>query len=288
VIGPVSRRDGLAFAAMMPLERFGDLVARFDRDADVLVRRSAVPGFRPIPLGVHAVLQLRSNVEPVTGANVVARLPGRGDSSGSDAVLVTTGYDGADVGEAASLAVILGAAAAVQFRPSRPRRSTYFVFTAGTGPEQVGVRALIAQPPVPLERIAAVVGVAHPEPTSGSPAVSGLDADAAGLAGILAAAAMQSGAPLEPWRGHAAERISAPHTLFATEGVPGLTLDAGGTATEGPAGGSYGGLAVQVAVLARLLLLVADADDRPQWSTESPYRPAWERLERRRLRGAGR
>jgi hypothetical protein len=99
---------------------------------------------------------------------------------------------------------------------------------------------------------------------------------------------MQSGVRLAPWRGHAIERFAAPHTLFATAGVPGLTLDAGGYETVWPGNISHDGLALQAAVLARLLLLLADADDRPRWRPESPYRPAWERLERHRLRGVGR
>ncbi|KPK07052.1 MAG: hypothetical protein AMS20_03465 [Gemmatimonas sp. SG8_28] len=281
----------LGFAAITPLERFGDLVAQFGRDADVLVRRSTMPDFQPIPLGVHAVMQLRSRIEPAVGTNVVARVAGHPDTGGAEAVLVTAGYDCEEADDEASIAVLLGAAGAVSARGATPRRPVYFAFTAGCSPAQVGNAALVARPPVPLERLTAVVGVARPEARAGEPpaGVSALDAEEAGLERMLAAAAMQSGIPVAEWRGRPGERLSAPHAAFANLGVPGLTVSAGPLPWSGPEASeaSTHDWPVRAAVLARLAHLLAGTESRPQWTGESVYRPAWERLERRRLRGVG-
>jgi hypothetical protein len=291
VLNRVRSSGDLGFAAIMPLERFGDLVAQFGRDADVLVRRSIMPDFQPIPLGVHAVMQLRSRIEPAAGTNVVARIVGHPATDRAEAVLVTTGYDCEEADEPANIAVLLGAAGAVKARGATPRRPLYFAFSAGCSPVQVGSAALAARPPVPLERLAAVVGVAHTDAQPGGPleAVSALDAEEAGLEQMLAAAAMQSGMSLTEWRGRPGERLSAPHAAFAVLGVPGLTVSAGPSSRPGPKAshGSTVDWSIRAAVLARLANLLANAESRPQWIGESAYRRAWERLERRRLRGTG-
>lgn len=281
--------DELDFAAVMPLTQFSDLMATFGRDAAVLVRRSGLPSFQPIPLGMHAVMRLRSEIEPVSGMNVLARVPGREATSAHDAVLALTSYDATTTGHEASIAALLAAAGSVQSREPRPARSVYFAFTAGSVPQQIGASAIVAEPPVPLERVTAVVGVGQPANSPGFTAVAGIDASEAGLAQLLAAAAMQHGVAVAQWPGSAMDRLSAPHMLFAREGVPGLTLGAG-LGERPPAHASIPSLddlTVRAAVLGRLILLIADAQDRPEWSSESVYRPAWERLERRRLRGVG-
>jgi hypothetical protein len=283
----------LGFAAIMPRDRFSDLVGEFGRDADVLVRRSIMPDFQPIPLGVHAVMQLRNRIEPAAGTNVVARVAGPSATGSSEAVIITTGYDCEEAGDPASMAVLLGAAGALGAQDTEPGRSLYFVFTAGCSPAQVGNAALVARPPVPLERVAAVIGVACAEgqPVDPSGAMSALDAEESGMGQILAAAAMQSGISVAEWPGHPADRISAPHATFAIQGVPGFTFSAGPPPHPGPEASEASPAStwsVRAAVLARLASLLAHAPDRPQWSSESVYRPAWERLERRRLRGVGR
>lgn len=281
----------LGFAAIMPLERFGDLVAQFGRDADVLVRRSTMPDFQPIPLGIHAVMQLRSRIERAVGTNVVARVAGHPDTGGPEAVLVTAGYDCEGADDQASMAVLLGAAGAVNARGATPHRPLYFAFTAGCSPAQVGTAALVARPPVPLERLTAVVGVARAEAPSGEPpgGVSALDAEEAGLERMLAAAAMQSGMSVTEWSGRPGQRLSAPHAAFAILGVPGLTVSSGPLPWSGPeaSDASPQDWSVRAAMLARLAHLLAGTESRPQWTGESVYRPAWERLERRRLRGVG-
>jgi hypothetical protein len=281
----------LGFAAIMPLERFGDLVAQFGRDAAVLVQRSIMPDFQPIPLGIHAVMRLRSRIEPAAGMNVVARVAGHPATGREEAVVVTTGYDCEEADDPASMAVLLGAAGTVAARAAKPNRSIYFAITAGCSPAQVGNAALVARPPVPLERLAAAVGVARADAQAGDPsgAVSALDAEEAGLGRILAAAAMQSGMSVTEWRGSPAERLSTPHAAFAIQGVPGLTVSAGPPPQSGPgaSGASAANWSMRAAVLARLAHLLANTENLPQWISESAYRPAWERLERRRLRGGG-
>jgi hypothetical protein len=291
VLNRLRHSGELGFAAIMPLERFRDLVAQFGRDAQVLVRRSITPGFQPIPLGIHAVMQLHSRIEPAAGTNVVARVAGHPATDGAEAVVITTSYDCEEADDPASIAVLLGAAGAIKARGATPRRSVYVAFTAGCSPAQVGNAALAARPPVPLERLTAVVGVAHAGAYSGDPsgAVSALDADEAGLERTLAAAAMQGGTSITEWRGRPAERLSAPHTAFAILGVPGLTVSAGPSPPSGPGASETAthDWSMRAAVLARLAHLLASTESRPQWSGESAYRRAWERLERRRLRGAG-
>lgn len=288
ILSPRPDRADLAFAAIMPLAQFGELSSQFGRDVDVLVRRSSLPSFTPIALGMHAVMQLRTESAPITGINVVGKLPGRLDTTESEAVIVTTGYTDGDVDDEVSVGVLIGVAAALQSSATPPERTVYIVFTAGSGPDRVGARYLVSRPPVPLEHIRAVVGVGRPGLTPNSPVLAAIDGQESGLAPLLTAAATQTGIANAPWHGHPAERLAAPHAVFALEGVPSVTVGAAEPLREPALEHGLPSVQIQLlrsVVLARLARLVADSEGRPRWSAESAYRPAWERLERRRLRG---
>ncbi len=291
----------LAFAAIMRLDRFRSLLSGLGRDTDVLISRSELPSFQPIPFGAHAVVRLRIDVRQVQLLSVIGRIPGGNPGSVSEeAVLVTAPYGrerrGASVpGDSVSLhasdapgvAVMLGAAGAIRLGPDRPRRSVYFAAVAGSDYDNLAARELAAEPPVPAERIAAVVNVERPSVEGFPPVVTGIEGVAAGIDPVLSAAAVTSGVSVAPRSGHGLERFALGHAAFARLGVPSVTVRGGAADSPGQDTlRSVEGLALQARFVASLARLLADAQDRPAWSPDSPYYTAWDRLERRRLRSS--
>jgi hypothetical protein len=200
---------------------------------------------------------------------------------------------------AAGVAVLLGAAAAMRAAPAPPRRSVLFL--ASTTAEGAFPLAgfPVSQVPVGAERIAAVINIERPILDDGPARIASIDAEDAGLLSALEAATQQEGVELTPWpiNEFLPGRFGLVHVAFATLGVPGLTL-----VGEPPPGGhdpyyaeqfhqpddelepgvGFGGLRAQALAVARLGRLVANADDVARWGPDSPYRGAWERRERRR------
>jgi Zn-dependent M28 family amino/carboxypeptidase len=205
---------------------------------------------------------------------------------------------------AAGVAVLLGAAEALRAMPQAPRRSVLFVAVTAAEGAQRDPASLTKQVPVAPEHITAVVNVERPDLSHDPPMISDVDGADAGLIGALEAAAHQEGVQVAPWRGLNPGRQTLVHVAFARLGVPGLTI-LGGSGRSGPDSLYYAtryhqssdefdpdarldGLRAQARTVARLTRLIADADDAAAWSPDSPYRAAWERLERRRMRRPGR
>lgn len=102
-------------------------------------------------------------VERIPSANVVARVEGKTD----EAIVVGAHYDHFDpIGEvvfpgacdnASGVAILLGVAEALA--RSKPRRTVYFVAFGGEELGLQGSRAFVADPPVPLARIVAMVNL---------------------------------------------------------------------------------------------------------------------------------
>ncbi len=298
VLLPVGRApQELAFAAIMQLDMFRRLLIGLGRDADVLIRRSELPSFQPIPVGAHAVMRLRSRVRQIRLLTIIGRIPGREERSGEEAVLITSPYDqgmvgatspdgsvSSTVGDAFGVAVMLGAAGAL-LSPTVPERSIYVAAVAGSDFGNLAASELAANPPVPAERVTAVLNVDGPSVHGFPPAVTGIDAGEAGIAPLFSAAAVKSGVSLSEWTGHPRERFGLDHTPFAMVGIPSITLRGAPAVAHGDSLRYIEGLALQAGFVASLAKLLADAADRPAWNAESPYRAAWDRLERRRVRG---
>ncbi len=315
LLDPDERTTGaLQFVGWVSGPRFAEMVGSFGRDLAVLRSRAAQPTFTPIPLGTHAVVRIRSTVESVRASGVAGWVRGSDPSVRSDVVLVTAHYGhlGAMPGfgvdsvfngardNAAGVAIMLDAAEILRHSPEVPRRSILFVAPTGTEGAFPPGAALRRQVPVHPEEIVAVINIERPSLSESRPVVAAVDAAEAGLLGALEAAAAQEGVEIA-----IADRLlpggtELGHIGFAAEGVPGLTL-IGVVAANEPRdgyhadryhqpddefedGGRYRGLRAQALLVARFARMVANAEDVASWSAGSPYRAAWERLERRRGR----
>jgi hypothetical protein len=315
LLDPEATTSGaLEFVGWVSGPRLAEMIGSFGRDLAVLRSRAAQPTFSPIPLGTHAVVRIRSTVESVRASGIGGWVRGADPRLQSDVVVVTAHYGhlGAMAGfgvdsifngardNAAGVAIMLGAAEILRRSPDAPRRSILFVAPTGSEGTFPPGTALRRQVPVPSERVVAVINIERPSLSDDRPTVAAVDAADAGLLGALEAAATQEGLEIT-----AADRFlpggsELGHVVFAAEGVPGLTL-IGAEAPNGPTdryhtdryhqpddefrdGGRYGGLRPQALLVARFARMIADAEDVAAWSAGSPYRPAWERLERRRGR----
>jgi Zn-dependent M28 family amino/carboxypeptidase len=144
-------------------------------DLDQLRAAAQRRDFRPVPLGVSATLRLQNAITHTTGANVLARLPGRDPRRAGEAVIYTAHHDhlgtipgaapGADaiyngaIDNATGVAALLEIARAFMALPQRPARS--ILFAAQTAEEQglLGSEWLALHPPVPAGRLAAVINM---------------------------------------------------------------------------------------------------------------------------------
>jgi hypothetical protein len=300
----------LEFVGWVSSDRLAELIGAFGRDLSVLRNRALQPSFRPIPLGAHAVARLRSAVRSAEAEGILGVVRGADRSVASEVVVVAAHYDhlGAaasgddsladDSGDnAAGVAVLLGAAAMVHGSAEPPRRT--IIFAAPTATEGVFSIGGLAPRQVPVDagRIVAVINVERPSLADGVPIVAAADAGDAGLLGALEAAAQLEGVELTRWSGRWPGAAELAHIPFASLGVPGMTL-LGGAGPDGAydidrllqpndgveTGAAHSGLRAQAFLVARVARMIANAEDVAAWSPDSPYRAAWERLERRRGR----
>jgi VanZ family protein len=115
-----------------------------------------------------AVVRVRTEVEEKRAVNVVGRLTGR--ENPDEALLLSAHYDHVGVGRhgeiyhgaddnASGVSTVLEVARALAGLPGRPRRTILFAFFAGEEKGFFGSRAFVDHPPVPLERISAVLNL---------------------------------------------------------------------------------------------------------------------------------
>jgi len=303
--------EGPAFVAWVSGDRLARMLASFQRDWSVLRSRARRAGFRPIPLGMHAVVRIRSSTRSVVATGVLGLLRGTDPALAGETVVVTANYDhlGAAAGfgvdsvfngardNAAGVATLMSAARILATDRQRLRRSVLFAALSGAEGSAGEPRALAAQVPVPAERIAAVVNVERPG-LSGNAVLSPRDAAETGLLGALEAAGRQEGVAIVPWEGFDPLRETHLHRVFARLGVPAVTVS-GGAGLDGAEAAyflerfhqpddafdpthSFETLAAQARTVARFVRMIANADDAAAWAPSTPYREAWERLQRRR------
>ena len=277
--------SNLEFGAWLTEAAARRLLAASDRDLDLLVRRAALPNFRPIPVGSHAVAQFRGALSRILSANVVARLSGSDPDLVQESVVLLAPYDNPSVAPAirkddgSGIAAVLGAAAGLARGGVVPRRSVLFVATGATGVDHLGSRSLVEDPAVPIEGIAGFVSLRGADGRGATTEFVALGADQSDLGGFVRLAAAQergtvNGADPGGWF------LRMDHLPFAEAGVPSVAVGSGGEAPSGSA--TFTGLAQQARLLMRLAFLIGEANAFPEWATDSEFRPASDRLRVRR------
>ena len=219
-----------------------DLVRRGGRNLDALRESASKRGFKPVALNIRAAATLTQKATRKTSANVVGVLKGTAkpdeavvytahwDHFGTRAPLPTDKpdtdriYNGA-YDNASGVAGVLEIAKAFAKAPQKPERSIYFVFVTAEESGLLGSSFFVANPPIPMDKVAAninVDGVNYLGPTSD---MVQLGSDRSTLGPMLEAILKERGRTLgkdqHPERGYF---FRSDHFPFAKAGVPALNL----------------------------------------------------------------
>lgn len=135
---------------------------------ETLAAMAAAPGFGPVALDMAIGLEVETVIDRYDGINVVARLPGTGETG--ETVLFSAHHDhfgicrpdsdedricNGAVDNASGTAALIEAARALA-QGERPVRDILFLTTTAEEDGLLGARAFVAEPPVPLDAIVAV------------------------------------------------------------------------------------------------------------------------------------
>ena len=220
-----------------------DLVKRGGRDLDALRTSASARGFKPVTLNVRAAATLNQKAARKTSANVIGVL--KGASKPDEAVFYTAHWDHFGTREplptdkpdtdriyngaydnASGVAGVLEIAKAFAKAPEKPVRSIYFAFVTAEESGLLGAAFLVANPPVPMDKVAAninVDGVNYLGPTTDMVQL-GSDRSTLGpmLEALLKERGRTLGADTHPERGYF---FRSDHFPFAKAGVPALSLN---------------------------------------------------------------
>lgn len=324
--GEQYRREGeqpntLRFAGWFTADAARRVVEATGRDYDLMVRRAQGRDFRPLEVGAHLAVDLRSTIRRVRSPNVVAVLEGRDPEARNEAVVLMAHYDGQGVGppvqgdsiyngavdNAAGAAALLGTARALTRAPVAPRRSIVFLFTTAGEFGFKGAEAYLAAPIFPLPLTVAAVSVDWGNLWGPSRDVVALGAELSSLKELLLAVGNAEGLSLaedpEPDAGHF---FQSDQVLLAQAGIPAVLLRPGlNYADREPGWGreqlrsyreqrhhrpqdelrpenDYRGLAQQARLGARLAWALAQSASYPEWLPSSEFRSAGQRLKQMR------
>ena len=142
---------------------------------DALRAQAQSRTFRPVPLGVKVSTAFATRVQARRTANVLGVLPGSDPVLKDEWVVYTAHHDhlgrseaakpGEDaifngaVDNAAGVAALLAVAQAMTALPKAPKRSVLFAAVAAEEQGLLGSQSLVADPPVPVGRMAANINI---------------------------------------------------------------------------------------------------------------------------------
>lgn len=313
----------LRFGAWITSDAARRLAEETGRDFDALRRRAQQRDFRPISLGAHAVVHIRSAVRRFEARNVIARLDGADSTGRHDAVIFTAHYDHLGIGRATNgdsiyngaednasgVATMLAAAAAFGRLARPPRRSLVFVATTAEESGLLGAEGYVRNPVIPLERTVAVINLDRANLRGVALDAVALGADRSELGPVFAGAAADEGLAVSPDPNpRAGHFFRSDHFPFARAGVPVLSLRIPSRFPDRPDDWAaaheqqyvteryhqpadevskdfdYAGALQQARLLIRMAWVLANTTDFPQWHSNTEFRMAGERLRLRRLR----
>jgi Zn-dependent M28 family amino/carboxypeptidase len=296
-----------------------DAAARLFRqsgqDLAALTDQAATRQFRAVPLGIQLEASVRSAISRSETSNVLGRLPGRGRLA-REAVLIGGHFDHFGIGtpvngdsiyngaedNASGTAAVLAAAEAFARSGVRPARSIVFVGFTAEESGLLGSQALVARPPIPLSRIAAILNLDVVNLYGRTRDVSALGLDQSSLGGVFQGAAAAEGLRVSTSQ-EALIRGSyfrSDHFPLAKAGIPGTSLENGGDYVGKPANYgeekkneyidkryhqpsdevlpsfNYDGALQQLRVTVRTAVAVANAAEQPKWNAQSEFRQAGE------------
>jgi len=152
-----------------------DLAKRGGRDLDTMRAAASKRGFKPVTLNIRAAATLMQRSSRKTAANVIGVLKGTNTSEGviysahwdhfgirdpqpGDAKDADRIFNGA-YDNASGCAGVLEIAKAFAKAPQKPARSIYFAFVTAEESGLLGSAFLAANPPLPIDKIAANINI---------------------------------------------------------------------------------------------------------------------------------
>jgi Zn-dependent M28 family amino/carboxypeptidase len=311
----------LVAAGWLSQEAAGKLFRQSGQDLAALMEQAATREFRAVPLGAQIEASVKSEISRSQTSNVLGRLPGHGRLK-EEAVLIGGHYDhfgiatpvagdsiynGAEDNASGTAAVM---AAAEAFVRSRVRTGRSIVFVGFTAEESglLGSQALVARPPIPLSRMAAILNLDVMNLYGRTRDVSALGLDQSSLGGLFQKAASAEGLRISTSKDALirGSYFRSDHFPLARAGIPGTSLENGEDYVGKPAGYgqekkdqyiekryhqpsdeilpsfNYDGAVQQLRVTVRTAVAVTDAPSQPTWNGTSEFRQAGE--ERRKGR----
>jgi Zn-dependent M28 family amino/carboxypeptidase len=219
-----------------------DLARRGGQNLDKLREAASRRGFKPVTLNVRAAATLMQKAARKTSANVIGVL--KGTTNAGEGVIYSAHWDhfgtraplpadkpdtdriyNGAYDNASGVGAVLEIAKAFSKAPQKPARSIYFAFVTAEESGLLGSSYFAANPPIPMEKVAAninVDGVNYLGPTADM-VMLGADRSTLGamLESLLKERNRTLGADQHPERGYF---FRSDHFPFAKAGVPALSL----------------------------------------------------------------
>jgi Zn-dependent M28 family amino/carboxypeptidase len=218
-----------------------DLAKRGGRDLDAMREAASKRGFKAIPLSTRAAATLTQRSARKTSANVIGvikgtnpaegviysahwdhfgtRQPQPGDAKDADRI-----YNGA-YDNASGTAAVLEIAKAFVKAPQKPARSIYFAFVTAEESGLLGSAFLAANPPLPMDKIAANINIDGVNYLGATTDMVQLGSERSSLGPMVEAILKERNRTLtgdtHPERGYF---FRSDHFSFAKLGVPALSL----------------------------------------------------------------
>ena len=218
-----------------------DLAQRGGRNLDTLRAAANTRGFKAVPLNIRAAATLLQRSSRKTSANVIGVVKG---TNPSEAVIYSAHWDhfgtrdpqpgdkpDADrifngaYDNASGCAGVLEIAKAFAKAPQKPARSIYFAFVTGEESGLLGSAFLAANPPVPIEKVAANINIDEVNNLGPTTDMVQLGVERSTLGPMIEALLKERGRTLtgdtHPERGYF---FRSDHFSFAKAGVPALSM----------------------------------------------------------------
>ena len=218
-----------------------DLVRRGGRDLDAMRAAASKRGFKAVTLSIRAAATLMQRASRKTAANVIGVVKGTNES---EAVIYSAHWDHFGIRDmqpgdtkdtdrifngaydnASGCAGVLEIARAFAKAPQKPARSIYFAFVTGEESGLLGSAFFAANPPLPMDKVAANINVDEINPLGDATDMVQLGSERSSIGPVIEALLKERGRTLtgdmHPERGYF---FRSDHFPFAKAGVPAISL----------------------------------------------------------------
>lgn len=219
-----------------------DLVRRGGRNIDELRAAASKRGFKAVPLAIRAAATLTQRTSRKTAANVVGVI--KGSSKPDEAIVYSAHWDHFGMRDpqptdkpdtdrifngaydnASGCAGVLEIAKAFAKAPQKPARSIYFAFVTGEESGLLGSGYFAANPPVPMDKVAANINIDEINPYGRATDMVQLGSERSSIGPMIEALLKERNRTLtgdeHPERGYF---FRSDHFPFAKAGVPAISI----------------------------------------------------------------